>query len=71
MKSTAVHSLDLGAWERKAAKPSSKEDKSAFENEMMESEKRMRKKSRVDGREASVSQQGTASQRNVKSDKKE
>ena len=33
MNSTAVHSLDLGAWDRKAAKPSSKEDKSAFENE--------------------------------------
>lgn len=51
MKSTAVNTIDFNTWAGKAPKAKSKEEKSAFENEMVESEKRMKKKIKIDGRE--------------------
>lgn len=52
MISSPLGSLDLKSMTNKSSKPSSKEEAASFENEMIESEKRMKKKTKIDGREA-------------------
>ncbi len=70
MKSTAVNTIDFNTWTGKAPKAKSKEGKSAFENEMVESEKRMKRKTKVDGRENATAGQA-ASARNDHNSKKD
>lgn len=51
MVSSSIKSLDLKTISSPKSKVSSKEDDSSFQNEMIENEKKMKKKTKVDGRE--------------------
>ncbi len=62
MIASPLGSLDPKAMPSKSSKPTSKEEASSFENEMVASEKRMKKKTKVDGREA-AGQSHTQNQR--------
>lgn len=50
MISSQVGALDIRSLDKKSSKPSSKEDKADFQNEMIKTEKK--KKAKIDGREA-------------------
>ena len=71
MKPTAVNTIDFNSWSGKTSKAQSKEEKSAFENEMVESEKRMKRKTKVDGRENANAGHSAASTRHDHSSKKD
>lgn len=64
MIASPLGSLDIKAMASKNSKPTSKEEASSFENEMVESEKRMKKKTKVDGREVT----GQSSAQNQRAD---
>jgi flagellar hook-length control protein FliK len=57
---SSVGTLDIKGLSQKPTKKSSKEEGGAFENEMIESEKRMKRKTKIDGREGVAHSQSSS-----------